>query len=370
MKKILILGGYGMTGKSLARHLLEQTKVEIILAGRDREKGLAYAAELNSKYHCERASAIQMDASSRQNLMDGLKGVDMLIVAAPTTQYAEQVIRAALDANVDYLDVQLDVNKLSLLKSSRKEIEQKGRCFITEAGFHPGLPAAMIRFAADQMDQPENAATACYLNMGKNLPYTDSVDELMEVFKNFQAQTFKNGQWQKAGAYEYKPFDFGGEIGQRTCYSMYFEELNPLPELYPSLKQVGFYISGSNWVTDWLLTPLIFIGLKLAPKRGIRPLGKLMWWGMQKFSNPPYEVVLKGEVSGKKEGKPAQAVVTISHADGYELTAVPVVACLLQYLDGSRRKPGLWMMGQLVDPARLFQDMQRMGVSVSQNLVI
>lgn len=38
MTKILILGGYGYTGRLLARHLLEQSKAQIILAGRSLEK--------------------------------------------------------------------------------------------------------------------------------------------------------------------------------------------------------------------------------------------------------------------------------------------------------------------------------------------
>ena len=90
-----------------------------------------------------------------------------------------------------------------------------------------------------------------------------------------------------------------------------------------------------------------------------------MWWGMQTFSRPPYLVLLKAEARGEKSERQVRVEITISHSDGYELTAIPVVACLLQYLDGSARRPGLWMMGHLVEPARLFKDMEQMGVQIS-----
>jgi len=366
MTKILILGGYGLTGRPLARHLLRQSDVELVIAGRSLEKASTFAAQLNGEFASGRVSALRADAASAESLRAALQGVDMLVVTAPTTRYAQTVARAALDAGADYLDVQLDANKLKVLQSLAPEIERAGRCFITEAGFHPGLPSAMVRWAAARLDRLESAVSAGYLNMGQALPYTEAVDELMQIFQDYQAQVYKNGAWTKVGSYEMRKVNFGGEIGQRGCYSMFFEELRDLPRQIPSLRELGFYMAGSNWLTDWVITPIVMLGLKLAPKRGIRPMGRLMWWGMQNLSRPPYAVLLQLVAGGEKDGQPARVKLAVSHPDGYELTAVPVAACLLQWLDGSARKPGLWMMGHLVDPLRLFDDMQSMGVKVEE----
>ncbi len=363
MAKILILGGYGYTGRLLARHLLEQSDASLILAGRNLDKAESLAGQLNAAFPGMRVSARCVDAASRQSLLDGLAGVDIFIVAAPTSQHAETVIQAALDAGVDYLDIQLDARKLALLQSHAVEIERAERCFITEAGFHPGLPSALVRYAAAQLDRLDSAVTAGFLNMGHDLPYSDAVDELMQSFVDFQAQVYTNGGWTKPGSYVIRKIDFGGEIGTRSCSSMFFEEMRDLPRMIPSLHEVGFFISGIHWVIDWLLTAILLVGLKIAPRRGLRPLGKLLWWGMQTFHKPPYIVSLILQAQGEKNGKPARLDVSIAHRDGYELTAVPVVACLLQVLDGSARRPGLWMMGHLVEPQRLFEDMQRMGVA-------
>ncbi|MFN2111317.1 MAG: hypothetical protein ACK2UI_16800, partial [Anaerolineae bacterium] len=223
---------------------------------------------------------------------------------------------------------------------------------------------ALVRYAAAHLDIIESAVTAGYLNMGKDLPYTEAVDELIELFKDYQAQVYKNGQWTKPGSFEMRKLDFGGDIGRKQCYSMFFEELRPLPALYPSLKEVGFYMSETHWMTDWIIMPITWVWLKLMP-RAVRPIGKLLWWGMGTFHKPPYRVELQVHASGVKDGQPAKVQATVAHPDGYELTAIPVAATLLQYLDGSARKPGLWMMGHLADPVRLMQDMDKMGVQIN-----
>jgi saccharopine dehydrogenase (NAD+, L-lysine-forming) len=146
---------------------------------------------------------------------------------------------------------------------------------------------------------------------------------------------------------------------------MFFEELRCLPAMYPSLKDVGFYISGWNLLADLILTPIVLVGLKIAPKRGIRPLGKLMWWAINQ-SKPPYRVILKVEATGQLNGRPVQVEASIEHEDGYELTAIPVVALLMQY--DRIRRPGLYMMGHLADPDCLLRDMERMGVQIRTSI--
>lgn len=356
MNTILILGGYGATGKSLTKHLLAQTQWDIVIAGRNIEKAQAFVDSLQDP----RLSVKRVDAADPTSLNESLQGVDFLLAAAPTTHHAETVVRAALKAQVDYLDVQLSDAKLQILRSHEKEIQQKGLCFVTEAGYHPGLPSAMIRFAAARLDSLLSARVAGYLNIGE-LPYTESVDELMQCFLHYQAQVYKNGSWTRPGSWDTGKFDFGEEVGTKTCYSMFFEELRRIPEMYPTLKDTGFYIAGSNLLADLILTPIVMIGLKLAPRRGIRPLGKLMWWAMGR-SKPPNQVGLKVEAEGQRRGKPVRVEASVEHEDGYELTAIPVVALLKQY--ALVRRPGLHMMGHLADPDCLFQDMGRMGARV------
>ena len=357
MNTILILGGYGATGRLLTKHMLAQTGYNIVIAGRNLERAQAFVDSL----HDPRATAKKVDASDSASLKQALQGADLLLVAAPTTHHTETVVCAALEAGVDYLDVQYSDLKLEALRAHEREIHEKKLCFVTEAGYHPGLPSAMIRYAASKVDRIESARVACYLNM-KNIPYTEAVDELMEAFIHYQAQVYKNGAWTKSSSWDTRKFDFGEEIGAKACYSMFFEELRCIPEMYPTLKNTGFYISGSNLLADVLVTPIVFVGLKLAPKRGIRPLGKLMWWAMGK-SSPPYRVVLKVEGTGQRNGQPVQVEASIEHEDGYELTAIPVVALLMQY--NQIRKPGLHMLGHLAEPDCLFNDMQRMGVQVT-----
>jgi saccharopine dehydrogenase (NAD+, L-lysine-forming) len=364
MSNILILGGTGFTGKPIAKLLIEYSNVNITLATRHLEKARLLADELNKQYSISRVSAIYADAANAASLKVAFTGQDIIIVAAPTTTYVENVVQSALEIGVDYLDVQLGTKKFAMLQSVAENIKQSGRCFITEAGFHPGLPSTLVRYAASLMDSIENATTIGYLNLGNNLPYTEAVSELIESFKDYRAQIYKNGQWTKPSSFKMRTFDLGSDIGRKLCYSMYFEELGALPLIYPTLSHVGFFISESHWITDWIIMPITWIWLKIMPK-AVGPIGRLLWWGMRTFHKPPNRVELQVQASGKKEGKTIEIRAIVAHPDGYELTAIPVVATLLQYLDNSARKPGLWMMGHLCEPVRLMKDMERMGIQTT-----
>jgi saccharopine dehydrogenase (NAD+, L-lysine-forming) len=145
---------------------------------------------------------------------------------------------------------------------------------------------------------------------------------------------------------------------------MFLEEMRAIPELYPEIQETGFSVGGFNWFVDWLLMPIIMVVLKLSPHKAKRPMGRLLFWGLRTFSKPPYGTLLKIEAQGQVDGIREKRQLILHHEDGYLFTAIPAAACLLQYLDGSIRKPGLWLQAHLVEPNRLMADMQRMGIEI------
>lgn len=148
------------------------------------------------------------------------------------------------------------------------------------------------------------------------------------------------------------------------CAPMFLKEMRPLPEMLPSLRETGFFIAGINWFVDYVVMIIGWLALKICPQRAIKPVGKLLAWGLDTFSKPPYGIILLLEAHGWKDQKYTNLRLKLIHKDGYVMTAVSVVACLLQYLDGSIKKPGLWLQANVVEPERMIKDIERLGVTV------
>ena len=361
---ILILGGYGEAGRLIARYLLKESDVRLILAGRNLAKAQAAASDLNSSFPGERVKSQQVDAADQLSLESAFTQVQLVVVASSTSQYTRNVAQAALNTGIDYLDIQYSTSKLEILKSLAEQIHQRGLCFITEGGFHPGLPAAMVRYLAPEFERLETAYVGSVIKVNWEALQLSraTIEEFVVEMREFQPICFKNGEWRRDWKNN-RTFDFGKVFGKQKCLAMLLEEMKSLPENYPSLKEAGFYVGGFNWLVDNILMIPSMIFLNIWRARTIGPISRLLHWGLKKFSHPPFGTQLILQARGWKENQFITRQLKIEHGDGYLLTALPVVACLLQYRDGSIRKPGLWIQGNVVEPKRFFNDLQRMGVA-------
>ncbi|WP_375772726.1 saccharopine dehydrogenase NADP-binding domain-containing protein [Archangium gephyra] len=367
---LLILGGYGNTGRLIARLLLQETDCHVVLAGRDLARAEAMARTLASEQGGERVSAVRADAADPSSLRRALEGCRLVIVASSTSAYAGQVARAALDTGTDYLDLQFSWTKFGALRPLEEEIRGAGRCFITDGGFHPGLPAVLVRYAGSRFDHLTRAEVGSVIRIDwARLDIgAATAEEFVRELADYQVLEFQKGAWRPApwkAMWMPRTMDFGPVFGRQYCVPMFLEEMRSLPELYPGLWRVGFYVGGFNWFVDWLVSPLAWLAMRVWPRRALRPMARLMHWGLRRFSRPPYGTLLKLEADGLVRGTARHLELTLSHADGYAFTAIPVVACLLQYLDGTARRPGLWLQAHVAEPERMLRDMERMGVALT-----
>jgi saccharopine dehydrogenase-like NADP-dependent oxidoreductase len=364
--RILVLGGYGGTGRVFCRYLLKETGFDVIVAGRDRRKAEELAETLKRDFAPERVSPRHVDASDSNSLREGFRGIDFVLVAATTTRFAKAIAEAALEAHIDYLDIYYEQSVYPFLESLKNRITESGQCFITQAGFHPGLPAVFVRKGAAYFDTYDSAIIALAMNTRIEKP--ESVCEIIDSIADYKSDVFKGGQWRRATYKDAVKIDFGSPFGAKSCFPLEMVEIRRIPEMYP-LKEVGVYAAGFNWFVDYILFPLIMLSQKIR-KGSLRHFwANAFVWGVNHMSRPDEAVVFVLHAVGDKGGTQREIEIRSEHRSAYDFTVIPVIATLKQYADGSIKKPGLWMMGHIVDPDRLFGDMEQMGVGIETRIV-
>jgi hypothetical protein len=360
-KSMMILGGHGSAGICISRLLLQETDVNLILAGHNYPKAQKAANLLNTEFVGNRVQSMQVDATNPEGLREAFKHCDIVISCVPITALGigGGVVQAAFDAGTNYIDITLDKDKQQLLQQLGEGIKGSGRYFMTEAGFMPGLPSMMAFLAADRFDKLQCLKFGM-LEKEKTGSYGSAADLL--IYAADPAYIFKEGTWRKAPVTASARIDFGPEFGKQTCYPMDLYELKSLPEDL-DLQEAGFYAAGMNPITDlvmlfWMVSGLYKYdwSLRLGAKLGI--------WTVKQFTKPPFTTTIlldaKGEVDHHKE----TLKIVISHDDGYEATAIAAVAGILQLLDGSIKEPGVKVMGHCVNPNRYLKDIKRLGMKV------
>lgn len=369
MKRILIAGGYGNAGRCIAQYLLKAApQVQVILAGRQEDKARAEAETLDRDFP-GRVTGCRIDLADPVILDEVFSKIDFVVNAAGAVPHTRNVAEALLRHRKSALDTQLSSpEKTRVLEEFAPRFEAAGITYITDGGFHPGVPAAMLRFAATRVDSLEkgNIYSALKIDWGKLQFSSDTAPELIDEFRSNRLALYQNGVWKDQSAWKVFSFDFGPPFGKQYCAPMFLPEMEDLTRQMPSLSETGFLVTGFNPVTDYLILPFLMLGIQILPRSWDPFLAKLLVWGF-KFSRPPFGIEMVAECAGRKDGKAVHIRVKLAHEDGYVMTAIPVVACLLQFLDGSIAGPGLVRQALAVEPIRFMKDLEKMGILVTSH---
>lgn len=155
-KNMLILGGYGRAGFEIAKLVLKYSRCSVWLAGRDIVKATRAAWELNSSCFEKRVTGIEVNVAFRRKLTLIMKDYDLVVASIPATSFGARMAEAALDAGVDYIDLNAGSDRRRAMRDLDGEIRRAGLTFVHEAGFVPGARELMARYAAGHFDSPDD----------------------------------------------------------------------------------------------------------------------------------------------------------------------------------------------------------------------
>ncbi len=362
-KRILLVGATGYAGNQLASYLLEGTAATVILAGRNKAKLDELQSGLRQQESVDRTELLVLDAANLDSA--ALCDFDLLVNATNEGPHNGSLIQACLDRQADWIDMQMTNELLNPPPVLRDSIERAGRCFVIQAGFHPGVIAPLVRYAGQQMELMDSAIVGSVIRDETGMPFTAGYSELVAAMRDYKGEMYIDGQWEKLGYAGYPKVEFEHGFGEQLTYPMELEELRRLTALMPDLKKTGFFVAGFNWFADYIVTPLIMLSSRIAPRQTAAPLARLLSWSTKKFSRPPYGTILQVDATGQRGGRSTNFRLSVFHEDMYVMTAVPTVAMIRQMLNG-QVKPGIHLMGLCCDPVQLLEDIGRTDVSITQ----
>jgi saccharopine dehydrogenase (NAD+, L-lysine-forming) len=364
--RIVALGASGNAGREIAVLLARGMTVgdELVLAGRDTVRLARTRAEVEGPATLNVAT---VDVANQARVREVVAGADLVVVTVSRPDLVADLAEAVLDAGADWVDTMLSTpSKLAALRELEPEITRRGRCFVTDAGFHPGLPAVLVRWAAGQLEEIHEAEVfgGMRLDWRAESLAESTIAEMLDEFASFDMSTWKDGSRRRLRWSESPTVDFGAPIGRKVCVPMPLAEMEGLPLAHPELRSCGFYVSGFGPVMDYAALPVL---MTLSRIHRLRPATiRLARWSMRRLASypPPHRLVVQLAAVGTNAGGPATAAVRVSGGDGYLLTAAPAVACIRRILDGTSRHPGLHLQAHLVNPGPFLEDLSSLGLQV------
>ncbi len=365
MNRILLIGATGYAGRMLAALLLKDTDATLILAGRSRAKLDALQSTLPLERYAGRLELLEIDATTFDSA--SLVDFDLLVNATAAGPHNAALIEACLENRANWIDMQMSNELLDPSAPLRQRIEEAGCCFVIQAGFHPGIGAALVRYADRKIDTMDSAIVATVIRDKGGMPYSSGFSELVASFEDYRSEMYRDGQWRKLGMSEYPTIEFNYDFGRLLTYPLEMPELRLLTEQLPNLRNSGFFVAGFNWFADYVVMPLIMLNARIKSRFIEVALGKLLSWSTRKFSKPPFGTIVQLDAEGRIDGEQSHLRVSLFHRDSYAMTTIPAVSMIKQMLNGELAA-GIHLMGLCCDPDNLIEDLGRSEIEVTQRL--
>lgn len=220
-RKILVVGGYGGVGRTIAEFLSDKLPEQVIVAGRNFYRASQFSAELN-----QRVLPMQLDIFDRTLPEDLFDDVSMVVMCVD--QHDTRFVEACIRRGIDYIDITANYGFLSQLEALDAGAKSSGSTVVLSVGLSPGLTNLLAGYANSQIEAVEHVDIFILLGLGEE----HGEAAVRWTVENFNAEyriLDANGSRQVQSFHEGKSAQFPLGLGRRKAYRFGFPDQQVLP---------------------------------------------------------------------------------------------------------------------------------------------
>jgi len=361
--QVLILGGRGRVGSSVAQDIVTHTRSQIVITSRNLTAGEAVSAQLG-----DRVQFLEMDLADTTNLKNAIASSNLVIhCAGPFHHRDAEVLQLCIEQGVNYLDVSDHRSFTRKALAYRTSAENAGVTAIINTGIFPGISNSMVRQCAEQLDEPERIHLSYLVGGSGGAGITVMRTTFLGLQHPFEALI--DGKWQEIKPYsDREVIQFPPPYGRAGVYWFDMPEAVTLPETFPvktvitKFGSVPDFYNHLTWIAaHWFPKKL------LQQPRAVEFLSRVSHL-MTDVTNPfsGIGVAVRAEVTGRKAGQNAGYCATVLHNNAAIATGLGTGAIAQLLLAKELIKPGVWAVEQAL-PTDLFkQTLASRGLTIHQ----
>ncbi len=363
MERVLILGGAGRIGQSVAADLITHTQAQVTITGRNPQGARTQGLGSNVQF-------LQLDLADQGSLTAAIAAADLVIHCAGPFHYRDAgVLRACIQARVNYLDVSDHRSFTTKALACKAAAEAAGITAVIHAGVFPGISNSMVRQGVEQLDQPERIHLSYIVSSSGGAGVTVMRTTFLGLQRPFQV--WIDGQWQTVQPYSQpETVEFPAPYGRTPVYWFDMPEAFTLPQAFPVktvITKFGSVPNFYNYLT-WLAAHWFPKRLIQHPKaiEFLAHVSHRMTRITDRFSG--IGVAIRLEVSGQKDGQPVLVYSTFVQPDTAIAAGYGAGSIAQLLLSGQLKQPGVWPVEEVLPTPLFEQSMQARGVKIEFHL--
>lgn len=349
--QVLILGGRGRIGRSVAQDLVNHTQAQITITSRKVVAGTAVSEQLGKQ-----VQFLELDLADKEGLQKAIASSNLVIHCAGPFHYRDaSVLATCIKVGANYLDVSDHRSFTRKALDYHPQAQAAGVTAIVNTGVFPGISNSMVRSCVEQLDVPERIHLSYLVSGSGGAGVTVMRTTFLGLQKPFTA--WIDGEWKEVKPYsDRETVQFPTPYGKSHVYWFDMPEAFTLPEAFPvktvitKFGSIPDFYNHLTWIAaHWFPKPL------MQQKGTIEFLAHVSHF-MTDVTNPlsGIGVAIRSEVTGFNNGQPASYCSTLMHDNTAIASGCGAGSIAQLILEGKLKKPGVWTVEQAL-PTDLFQ---------------